>query len=43
MVEPLTDEEWRVVRLERFGLKEDPFTLSADPRYLYLGPEHRAV
>lgn len=43
MVEPLTDEEWRVVRLERFGLKEDPFTLSADPRYLYLGPEHLAV
>lgn len=38
-----TDEEWRVIRLERLGLKEDPFTLSADPRYLYLGDEHLAV
>jgi general secretion pathway protein A len=37
------DEEWRVARLERLGLKEDPFKLSADPRYLYLGPEHLAV
>ena len=37
------DEEWRLVRLDRLGLKEDPFTLSADPRYLYLGPEHFAV
>jgi general secretion pathway protein A len=43
MVNPISDEEWRVVRLERFGLKEDPFKLSADPRYLYLGPEHLAV
>jgi len=34
----MQDEEWRLVRLERLGLKEDPFTLSADPRYLYLGP-----
>jgi len=39
----LRDEEWRLVHLERLGLKEDPFTLSADPRYLYLGPEHLAV
>jgi general secretion pathway protein A len=39
----MQDEEWRLVRLERLGLKEDPFTLSADPRYLYLGPEHFAV
>ncbi|OJX38916.1 MAG: hypothetical protein BGO78_11915 [Chloroflexi bacterium 44-23] len=39
----LNDEEWRVARLERLGLKEDPFKLSADPRYLYLGPEHLAV
>jgi general secretion pathway protein A len=39
----ITDEEWRLARLERLGLKEDPFTLSADPRYLYLGPEHFAV
>jgi general secretion pathway protein A len=39
----MRDEEWRLVRLERLGLKEDPFTLSADPRYLYLGPEHFAV
>lgn len=37
------DNEWRLVRLESLGLKEDPFTLSADPRYLYLGPEHFAV
>jgi general secretion pathway protein A len=43
MVLQLTDEEWRLARLERLGLKEDPFTLSADPRYLYLGPEHFAV
>ena len=39
----MQDDEWRLVRLERLGLKEDPFTLSADPRYLYLGPEHFAV
>jgi type II secretory pathway predicted ATPase ExeA len=43
MATSLRDEEWRLVRLERLGLKEDPFTLSADPRYLYLGPEHFAV
>jgi general secretion pathway protein A len=40
---PLSDEEWRLARLERLSLKEDPFKLSADPRYLYLGPEHLAV
>ncbi len=43
MVDPLSDEEWRLARLEQLGLKEDPFKLSADPRYLYLGPEHLAV
>ena len=43
MVHPLNDEEWRIARLDRLGLKEDPFKLSADPRYLYLGPEHLAV
>jgi general secretion pathway protein A len=43
MLHPLSDEEWRMARLERLGLKEDPFKLSADPRYLYLGPEHLAV
>jgi type II secretory pathway predicted ATPase ExeA len=43
MATTLRDEEWRLVRLDRLGLKEDPFTLSADPRYLYLGPEHFAV
>ncbi len=43
LIEQRTGEEWRVVRLETFDLKEDPFTLSADPRYLYLGPEHLAV
>ncbi len=36
MLDSLSDE-WRVARLERLGLKEDPFKLSADPRYLYLG------
>ena len=39
----INDKEWRLVRLDRLGLKEDPFKLSADPRYLYLGPEHLAV
>ena len=43
MFNSLNDEEWRVARMERLGLKEDPFKLSADPRYLYLGPEHLAV
>jgi general secretion pathway protein A len=43
MFDPFSDEEWRLVRLDRLGLKEDPFKLSADPRYLYLGPEHLAV
>lgn len=43
MFDSFSDEEWRLVRLDRFGLKEDPFKLSADPRYLYLGPEHLAV
>ena len=43
MIDPLNDEEWRLARLDRLGLTEDPFKLSADPRYLYLGPEHLAV
>src|SRR5512135_2297314 len=43
MFDPLSDEEWRLVRLDRLGLKEDPFKLSADPRFLFLGPEHLAV
>ena len=44
MVNPMMNEdEWRLIRLERLGMKEDPFKLSADPRYLYLGPEHLAV
>ena len=33
-------ERWRILHLERLGLKEDPFKSSADPRYLYLGAEH---
>jgi general secretion pathway protein A len=37
------DAEWRMTRLERLGLKEDPFKLSADPRYLYLGAEHLSI
>ncbi len=43
MVDTFYDDEWRLVRLETLSLKEDPFKLSADPRYLYLGPEHLAV
>lgn len=43
MLYSLTDSEWRLARLDRLGLKEDPFKLSADPRYLYLGSEHLAV
>lgn len=43
MFDSLNEEDWRLVRLDRLGLKEDPFKLSADPRYLYLGPEHLAV
>jgi general secretion pathway protein A len=43
MLDHLNENEWRLARLERLGLKEDPFKLSADPRYLYLGPEHLAV
>lgn len=43
MFHSLSDDEWRLARLDRLGLKEDPFKLSADPRYLYLGPEHLAV
>jgi type II secretory pathway predicted ATPase ExeA len=43
MFNSLNDEEWSVARMESLGLKEDPFKLSADPRYLYLGPEHLAV
>src|SRR5260370_11479348 len=27
--------------LEFFGLREQPFGVSPDPRYLYLGPAHR--
>ncbi len=36
-------DEWRIIHLERLGLKEDPFKASADPRYLYLGSEHLTV
>lgn len=43
MLDPLSDKEWRQAHLDRLGLTEDPFKLSADPRYLYLGPEHLAV
>jgi general secretion pathway protein A len=43
MPHPLSEEEWRLARLDRLNLTEDPFKLSADPRYLYLGPEHLAV
>ncbi|HEY9078396.1 MAG TPA: AAA family ATPase [Anaerolineaceae bacterium] len=43
MADRLSDDDWRLARLDFLGLKEDPFKLSADPRYLYLGPEHLAV
>jgi general secretion pathway protein A len=43
MIQHMTDEDWRVARLEQLGMKEDPFTLSADPRFLYLGAEHLSV
>ena len=43
VLDPLNDDEWRLVHLGRLNLQEDPFKLSADPRYLYLGPEHLAV
>lgn len=43
MFDHLNDLEWRMARLESLGLKEDPFKLSADPRYLYLGNEHLGV
>ena len=33
----------RSARLNQLGLVEDPFKLSADPRYLYLGEEHLAA
>lgn len=36
-------DEWRVIMLDRMGFKEDPFSVSADPRYLYLGTEHLSV
>ena len=32
MSDVMNDDEWRQVRLDRLGLKEDPFKLSADPR-----------
>ncbi len=43
MADLIYDNDWRLVRLDRLGLKEDPFKIAADPRYLYLGPEHLAV
>jgi len=43
MDQQLINEGWRIARLEHLDLKEDPFTLSADPRFLYLGTEHLAV
>jgi general secretion pathway protein A len=43
MSDLFNDDDWRLVRLDRLGLKEDPFKIAADPRYLYLGPEHLAV
>jgi type II secretory pathway predicted ATPase ExeA len=32
----------RITQLDRLHLFEDPFKSSADPRYLYIGPEHLA-
>lgn len=33
----------QVARLSRLGLNDDPFLLSSNPRYLYLGVEHLSV
>jgi len=38
-----SDDEWRLARLDRLGLKEDPFKLSGRPALPVLGPEHLAV
>jgi type II secretory pathway predicted ATPase ExeA len=35
--------EWHSAKLARLDLVEDPFQLSANPRYLYLGDEHLVV
>lgn len=43
MVDALSELDWKLARLERLGLKEDPFKIAADPRYLYLGNEHLTV
>ena len=42
MVTPPHNDPFRT-DLSRLGLKEDPFQLSADPRFLYLGEEHQEV
>ena len=35
--------EWHSAKLARLDIVEDPFQLSANPRYLYLGDEHLVV
>jgi MSHA biogenesis protein MshM len=35
--------EWKVLALDKLGLNEDPFVPTANPRFFYLGDEHRPV
>lgn len=42
METPIRTDPFRT-DLTRLGLEEDPFQLSADPRFLYLGEEHKEV
>ncbi|MBN2045322.1 MAG: AAA family ATPase [Anaerolineales bacterium] len=35
--------EWKVMALDKLGLTEDPFVPTANPRFFYLGEEHRPV
>ncbi len=41
----MTDQfsEWKVLQLDSLGLTEDPFVPTANPRFFYLGEEHRPV
>jgi general secretion pathway protein A len=37
-----TDEK-RLFALESMGFKEDPFKITTDPRFLYIGPQHQEI
>lgn len=41
MTEQFSD--WKVMQLDSLGLTEDPFVPTANPRFFYLGEEHRPV